>query len=108
MDFILLFILKVGYNVACRGTMFDIFANQMGIPSISWHTFKQLNKGQGNVPKVENLLGQFASFLVAYKIQRKGKRFNTHFKPGSQVQYLSGIRNVILRWFKSSNPDLDL
>ena len=100
MDFVLLFILKVGYNVACT--------NQTGMPSISRLTLKQLDDGQGKIPKVEKLLGQFASFLVAYKIQRKGKRFNTHLKPGSQAQYLSGIRNVILRRFKSSSPDLDL
>jgi hypothetical protein len=79
-----------GYSIGAAA--FDAFAKLQGIKPLSELTEDDLKVGPDN--KVMKAFKSFATYLMG-----KTKKDGTHFRPFSQVQYLSNVKNVLAKKF---------
>ena len=89
-----------GYTVAIAA--FNIFAIKQKWPMFRDITKKMLTGGCAEMAaSIGTILSKFATFLIEYTIEKEGKRKGKHFMPGSQAQYLSGVKTVWRKKFPS-------
>jgi hypothetical protein len=81
---------RKGYSIGTAA--FDAFAKLQGIKPLSELTEDDLQVDPEN--KVMKAFGSFATYLMS-----KTKKDGTHFRPFSQVQYLSNVKNVLAKKF---------
>lgn len=86
-----------GYSTAAAA--FNIFAKKKGYPLLHEIQAKHLSGAVRGVPSLDKLFVEFCFFLLSFKIEKPGKRQGKHLMPGSQAQYLSGVKTVLSKKF---------